>query len=132
MAKIDQMLGEKKKTSVTELTRLVVNGKTIPFEIDTGSRFTVINFEDYKKLFYEFELKNINVPLTVVSGERLKVMGKIKVTVWVKKIRHEMEMIVIKTTKDFIPLMGREWLNELCPRSLGVGLKMKRKLKSCE
>jgi RNase H-like domain found in reverse transcriptase/Reverse transcriptase (RNA-dependent DNA polymerase)/Integrase zinc binding domain/Integrase core domain len=115
VAKIDSMLGKKNKNSI-EMVKVTVENSVLSFEVDTGSKYSVISSSDYKKYFRERMLRKIDLPLSVVTGEKLKVLGNISVRVKGKGKQHELELVVIETKKNFIPLLGRVWLNNLCPK----------------
>lgn len=114
IAQIEERLGEKSKESNIEMMKVQINDSEIDFEVDTGSKFTVISKNDYEKFLKTERLIRCELPLSVVSGERLKLLGKVEV--WVgKKSKSKMEIHVIETKKNFLPLLGRVWLNKLCP-----------------
>lgn len=116
LSRMSTMLGECKinKTDLA-LETMNVEGVKWPMEIDTGSCVTVCSMKDLKKNFPWKKLEKASRPLTVVSGESLKVMGKIKVAVKVHGAKFILSLHVIETKKHFIPLMGRDWLDKVCP-----------------
>jgi transposase InsO family protein len=116
LAQIDEMLGEKKENFKIEVVSIMVDMKRIGFEVDTGSKFSVISQKMFRENFSDRKLEEMNVPLSVISGEQLKVMGKFEVTVKVKTGIHKLWLVVIEAKKNFMPLLGRLWLNELCPQ----------------
>ena len=115
MQKINQVLGESVNENKVQVVTLKLNTVKIPFEVDTGSRFSVMSNVDFLQYFPQGKLKKCEIPLSVVSGEKLSVRGKfwIKLT-WKGKVSL-LELIVIDSKRKFMPLLGREWLNVLCP-----------------
>lgn len=74
---------------------------------------------DYEKHFAQYPLKDSNVQLVVMTGEKLMILGIFNVEV--KKPNddtvHSLNVVVVKSTnkKNFVPLLGRNWLDVLYP-----------------
>lgn len=115
VANISSILGESNKNGAIELIELEVDAKNVKFECDTGSRVSLICLMDYRKYFIDKRIASVNLPLSVLSGQRLNVKGKIKVNVGRKDKRQVFDLFVIDTMQKFIPLLGRDWLDKLCP-----------------
>ncbi|XP_055634324.1 uncharacterized protein LOC129774585 [Toxorhynchites rutilus septentrionalis] len=49
--------------------------------------------------------------LYVIDGNRLSILGKIRVSVRLNGFIRELYMVVLQVDKDFVPLMGRSWLD---------------------
>lgn len=108
-------LGEHNEENGVHVLKFRVNGAKISFEVDTGTKFTVICESDYEKHFPNLKLHDCNLPLRVVSGEKLQVRGKILINLKIRGAPKLLEIVVLKTKSNFMPLLGREWLNVLCP-----------------
>ena len=109
------VLGEKINSVKTALVELQVESAKLCMEVDTGSCVSVCGFNIFNKNFSHLKLVKCTIPLSVVSGERLKVAGMLCVKVKVKRGMFKLRMIVIDSRQNFIPLLGRDWLEVLCP-----------------
>ena len=76
MEQVNRVLGVSKNENLIQIVSLKLNQAQIKFEVDTGSRFTVMSFSDFLKYFPNCKLMNFDLPLSVVSGDRLQVKGK--------------------------------------------------------
>jgi hypothetical protein len=115
-AQVNSVKADIKPTAAIEKAIVQVDDVRIGFEVDTGSKYSVICSGVYQENFAYRKLKASGLQLSVVSGEQLRVLGTIKVDVQLKRSRHVLELIVIDTKKRFLPLLGRDWLNVLCPK----------------
>lgn len=88
-----------------------VEKSVLTMEIDCGSAETVISEELFLRNFKHIKLSPCNKKLAVIDGKRLKVLGKISVPVHLKGRRQQLCMIVLRCENDFMPLMGRTWLD---------------------
>jgi hypothetical protein len=75
----------------------------------------VMSFADFKEYFPNLQLKECETNLKVVSGEKLRIRGKVLISLKARERVFALDLIVIETSKNFMPLLGREWLNFLCP-----------------
>ncbi|XP_055374669.1 uncharacterized protein K02A2.6-like [Condylostylus longicornis] len=91
----------------------------LEMEIDSGSKYSVISDICWRKYFPFINLTPFHINLVVLTGEYVNVLGCIKVHVneinEINNKKHYLELIVIKAEyqADFIPLMGRTWINIL-------------------
>ena len=70
----------KEQVNVSELTEsLEIDGKTIPFIVDTGATVSVMGEEEYLSSLSHLPLRKSSVVLKGYSGQVLKVMGEIMV-----------------------------------------------------
>lgn len=106
---------DNQKSMQSEYVNLTVDERLMRLECDTGSCVSVISFDDYKKLFPNKTLLKTEMRLSVVSGELLRVMGKIDVKVVARKKLFSLSLHVIKSDKKLIPLLGRDWMDQICP-----------------
>lgn len=99
----------------TALVNVAVDSTSLTMELDTGSCVSVCDFETYNRLFSNKVIVSNKMPLSVVSGEKLEVLGSVNVRVTTKTGEFELPLTIIKTRKRFTPLLGRNWLEVLCP-----------------
>lgn len=97
------------------LVRLPVGSVELSMEVDTGSCVAVCDQYTYEKFFNQQKLVSCTLPLSVVSGDKLKVLGSVIVRVKVKAGNFSLPLVVVETRKPFTPLLGRNWLNILLP-----------------
>jgi hypothetical protein len=97
---------------------LSLNFKNIEMEVDSGACSSVIRYDFYKKYFNEIQIVSTEKNLNVITGNPVKVIGKIIVKVKdlnCEETFHELELFVIETPANFMPLLGRDWLDVLFP-----------------
>lgn len=98
--------------NVPVLRTVDIDGKSLKMEVDTGAVVSVISNIDYTNYFHYLKLYvNKYPPLQVLNGSQIIVLGEISVTVSECKLT----LLVVKTERNFIPLMGRNWLDSLYP-----------------
>ncbi|XP_062698553.1 uncharacterized protein K02A2.6-like isoform X1 [Aedes albopictus] len=97
------------------LVKAEVQGQEIVLEIDTGSAVTVISEMLYRKLFHSLPTTQCNKRLIVVNGSRLTVSGQLHVEVRLNGLRSSKKVIILRSSKDFTPLLGRDWLETFYP-----------------
>lgn len=88
-----------------------VSGIKLKMELDTGSALSVISEGDYKQLFPNLLLQNTSIRLKTYTGEKVRPVGKIKVTVTYKGKTLQLMLYVLKNGGP--PLFGREWLRRI-------------------
>lgn len=113
---LNSVLGNGVNSVRTALVNLMVDSTRLTMEIDTGSCVSVCDVEDYERNFSHKRLfKHNEAALSVISGERLRTLGRTKVRVRGKNGVHELMLTVVATPKRFLPLLGRDWLDVLWP-----------------
>lgn len=95
--------------------QIEVSENKMSFEIDTGACDTFIDLRTYDRYFPNYTLYKVERGFKVVTGDNVLVLGAIKVKVLVKGHDKILRMIVLKTERSFLPLLGRSWLKEICP-----------------
>lgn len=101
------------------LIEVSINSKNILMEVDTGACKTVMHIDDFEKHFTKIQVKPCVKKLFSVSGEQIKINGSCRVIVKNiedSEIKHECELIVVDSRRNFIPLLGRNWLDTLYPQ----------------
>lgn len=86
-------------------------------EIDTGACRTVIHRNHQEKYLPSVKLFNCKRQLFSVSGQKLNIAGVCMVNVKCGKSTrtHQCELIVVQSEREFIPLLGRNWLDAINP-----------------
>jgi len=105
---------------------MCVEGKIIPFLIDTGAVRSVIPDLILKKYFPKHNLQETNLRLETYSGEKLHFQGQLNVCVNFKDKAITLPLLVLSDTYDGTQpaLLGRDWLDILVPdwpKSIGLG-----------
>ena len=89
-----------------------VNGKSVNFQLDTGSSVSVMNHTDFKQHFGSTELNTSNHVLGSYSGHRIPVVGECAVTVRVNNCQcDDLPLVVVQGQGP--PLLGRSWLHKI-------------------
>ena len=60
---------------------LLLEGRQVTMEVDTGSAVSIISETEYNNLFKHLQLKPTNIQLKTYSGEQLLLLGEIQVSV---------------------------------------------------
>lgn len=97
------------------MVEVVVEGRKLCMEIDSGAAVSVISDIDYLKYFENFPIDSCDRPLVVVNGDRLHIVGEIKVRVVLNGIASYQKMVILECDKNFMPLIGRTWLDFYYP-----------------
>ncbi|KAF2889771.1 hypothetical protein ILUMI_16402 [Ignelater luminosus] len=63
----------------------------------------------------DFEIDSDRYNLKVVTGESVKIIGKMKVTVACRNKIHCLPLVILDGSRKFMPLLSRNWLNVLKP-----------------
>lgn len=92
---------------------VVIDGKSISMEIDTGAAVSVINEADFNRLSCKRELEETDIILSTYTNEQIKPIGVCTVCVESnEKSFSDMKLYVLNCT-DAPPLLGRSWLREM-------------------
>lgn len=102
-------------SSPPERVPVLVNSLEIPMEIDTGSGVSLMSLSFFETHFSSVKLvkscnrlKTISSPITII-GEAV-VLANLP-----KQKSHSLKIVVCKSDSEFVPLLGREWLDVLIP-----------------
>ncbi len=87
---------------------LLVNGKQLDMEVDTGSSISLIPSRVYEEKFRTFPLVRSNRILKSFTGEEVPVEGILRVHVAYREQLAELELHVVRDAKHV--LLGRDWL----------------------
>ncbi|CAI6366913.1 unnamed protein product [Macrosiphum euphorbiae] len=101
------------------LVTVIVQDNEVEMEVDSGACASLISEDMYLKMFSFVPLIDVVVKFVSVTGENVKLSGKLLVNVRLpgdiesKTVR--LELFVIKSKKPCVPLLGRAWLDRLYP-----------------
>lgn len=86
-----------------------INGLKLKFQIDSGSAVTVISHITYKMHFNDVPLLPTSKRLMTYSGQQLKCMGSLKLTVEFAGSTHVLSVFVVRDGGP--PLLGRDFIS---------------------
>ena len=89
-----------------------INGVKIPMELDTGSALSIITKSVYDKHFSDIKLKQSATLLKTFSGEIIKPLGTLRVTLKIHGNKRS-DLILYVTDCGKNSLFGRDWLREV-------------------
>lgn len=95
---------------------VIVEGKTVKFEVDTGAGVSIINESLYRNCLNHVKLQKCNVKIKTVTGGLVEVIGKCFVNVEFKNNYFKNLPLIIINCNVNKPLLGRDWLDVLKPR----------------
>ena len=90
---------------------IVVNGRCILFEIDSGSSVTLINNSDRLKWFDNLKILPCDKEIVSYCGKKIIINGIIMVEVETNDTQTTLPIYVVESNRH--PLLGREWLNSI-------------------
>ncbi|KAL5517983.1 hypothetical protein EMCRGX_G003642 [Ephydatia muelleri] len=90
---------------------VLLNGKPITMELDTGASISLINHKMWKETLASIPLKESKVLLRAYTGHQLPVLGQTMVSVEVDGQIKNLPLVVTKGSRP--PLLGRNWLSEI-------------------
>ncbi|XP_062708630.1 uncharacterized protein LOC134288288 [Aedes albopictus] len=105
------MVSARSKLNAPCYVEALINKRRLSMEVDCGSAETVISENLFRRSFSKCQLEKSNRRLYVIDGNRLSILGKARVTVELNGIVSERYLIVLQGANDFVPLMGRSWLD---------------------
>ena len=92
-------------------TNVLVNGKDLVMEIDTGAAVSIISETQCKQLFPNVKLDKSSIQLRTYTGEKLPVLGQINVSAQYEDQMKSLDLVVV--TGNGPTLLGRNWLLQL-------------------
>lgn len=108
--KLSHVSDDTKRLPLSAEINLIVNGRNIVFEIDTGASVTIVNEQLWKEVGKP-KLRASNLSLTCYSGVNLKVRGICDLDVKIGDLRYNLSAVIIEGMKK--PLLGLAWLKQL-------------------
>lgn len=110
------MLGKPTNNITPAFVELMVNNSKLLMECDTGACATICSLNTYNDCFSMCRILPDQRKFFVLSGESVGVLGKIKVKVRVSGELLNLWLLIVKSPKNFVPLLGRDWLNIIWPK----------------
>ena len=92
---------------------VLVENQPITMEIDTGAAVSVISSKQFDKLNINQPVENTDMKLTTYTHETVQPSGICVVQVQHNNQNVELELFIVDSDHDTIPLMGRSWLDVL-------------------
>ena len=89
---------------------VTIEGKDYEMELDTGAALSIISEGHYRKYFSHVNLQKSSVKLNTYTGDPIKVIGEINVSV---KYDEQVELLPLIIVKEGPSLFGRNWLSKL-------------------
>lgn len=113
---------------------IIIEGIAVKMEYDPGACVTLMSEVNFKKLFSKNKIQNYTGTLNVVTGDNVEVVGISEVDVWSECESNwlKLNIVLIDAKKDFIPLLGRSWLDVLSPNWRNESLNFFKSLSSEE
>ncbi|XP_065074717.1 uncharacterized protein K02A2.6-like [Ochlerotatus camptorhynchus] len=108
-------IGSNSNVSEPCLVEVIIQGRRLMMEIDTGSAVAVISKTLYRKLFDSIVLTKCNKKLVVVNGSKLAVAGQLLVKVSLNGRSSLEKLVILNTESDFTSLLGRDWMESFYP-----------------
>ena len=96
------------------ITTVEVNGTDLAMEVDTGASLSLISEETYRSHWPADTapvLEPSSISVRTYSGEELRVLGSLTVSVRYKEQEHRFTLVVICVSGP--SLLGRDWLSSL-------------------
>ena len=90
---------------------LSVNGQQLPMEVDTGAAVSVISSTTRANLFHSCPLNSTSTILTTYTGDRIPVVGEMKVEVSYGEQNAKLSLYVVEGQGP--SLMGRDWIRQI-------------------
>ena len=90
---------------------LMLDGKPLCMEVDTGAAVSLVSEKTYRSLFPECHLQPSKACLRTYSGESIAVMGQTEVEVCYEEQRVKLALLVVKGEGP--SLFGRDWLTKI-------------------
>lgn len=105
------MVSARSRASAPCFVEALIEKQRLSMEVDCGSAESVMSENLFLRNFKKCQLEKSNRKLYVIDGNRLNILGKAKVSVQLNGIVSDQYLIVLQGANDFVPLMGRSWLD---------------------
>ena len=90
---------------------ILLNGVSQVFECDSGSRLSILNYDDYKKLNLQAPIRKTDITFRTFTGQCFKPVGVVELTATYQKVSNRVQLYIVKQGKGAI--IGREWIRFL-------------------
>ena len=103
-------------TTADPITKeLQIEGSLVKMEVDTGSSLSVMQYQQYCKLFPHVPLQRSNVRFKMYNQSRTYAKGVAQVEVEHRNKFYVLPLYIIDVASANYPLLGRDWLQMLTP-----------------
>ena len=100
-----------KRSSEPVQVQMIINGKRLDMEVDTGAALSLISESKRRAIFPNEKLRPANLILKTYTNEPIEVMGTLNVRVQYEGQLKKLVLVVI--AGDGPSLLGRNWLNHI-------------------
>ena len=100
-----------KRSSEPVQVQMIINGKRLDMEVDTGAALSLISESKRRAIFPNEKLRPANLILKTYTNEPIEVMGTLNVHVQYEGQLKKLMLVVI--AGDGPSLLGRNWLNHI-------------------
>ncbi|XP_038065755.1 uncharacterized protein K02A2.6-like [Patiria miniata] len=90
---------------------LEINNSSITMELDTGSPWTIVSYETYKKVGKLGTIRPSKVSLKTYTGAKVKILGEAEVTV--RYASSNPKVLPLLVVEEGVSLIGREWIQQI-------------------
>lgn len=105
------MISSKRKMNEPCYAEVFIENRRLTMEVDCGSAESVVSEELYLRNYKHCPIEMCKKRLFVIDGNKLDILGKVRVAARMNGRRMDLYLVVLRCEKDFIPLMGRTWLD---------------------
>ncbi|XP_055606015.1 uncharacterized protein K02A2.6-like [Uranotaenia lowii] len=109
------MISRKISSNAPCMVEVIVEGKKLLMEVDTGSAASVISMAIYLKQLSYITVTKSSKKLVVVNGAKLSIFGEISVEARLNSLVYKLKLIILQSDINFTPLLGRDWLELFYP-----------------
>ena len=105
------------RASPPEIVQVCINNQEFGMEFDGGATVSILPYATYIERLSETPLQPASIKLASMAGG-IQVRGAIQVTARIASstLERNLPLIVAEAPPGFIPLLGRDWLDELIPQ----------------
>ena len=101
------------------IIELHANRKSLKIEIDTGAALSIISEETRRKIFPDEPLRDSSIFLKTYTGERIRLMGQLNLSVGYEGQKQNLVMLVVEGNGP--SLYGRNWIKYIHPNWHKIG-----------
>ncbi|XP_055915493.1 uncharacterized protein K02A2.6-like [Eupeodes corollae] len=91
--------------------KMYINNINVTFEVDTGSKFTIMSMENFKNIIPNKVIEKPDIVMKSFTGNNVGILGFCTVDVRYKNIMYKLKLYLTSISKH--PLLGRQWVRAL-------------------
>ena len=95
------------------MTSIVIENQPVTMEIDTGSSVSIMNKSDFQRLNIKKQVRPTDVVLSTYTKEKIRLWGVCTVDVQHGNQQTELDLYILDSTHQTVPLLGRPWMELL-------------------